>query len=274
MKVRILSFCAVVLAVCSLTASRAVAQTPPPGVSCDPGWLLLSITTNIDLGFPCPPFMAEVWFCMPDPAGAVTPKEMIIIKAVRKLGGGTFPCPLTGAAIRSLGELIMFGINPGGWTVPVNCSEWCEQHPECPCPSEYPQWVAANGSCGKLVPEGDSISVVMCGEIGGEGQNCFYAYHVCKNSSGGMNWKWVSKKTPANCPGFGMSSECVMPLCDNEAYPTPDPPDTCKPDDSSSVAPPVKPEISGVGMVSNGNRAAVEAIPVRYFDKGTRKENE
>lgn len=269
------TLCAASLAVLSLTVFTADirGQTPPPGVSCPAGWLQMSITTNIDLGFPCPPFIAEVWFCIPDPAGPITPKEMLVIKAVRKLGGGPFPCPLMGMAIRQLGEFIMFNLNPGGWQVPVSCNPWCQEHPECPCPSLYPQWVAANGSCGKMVPEEDSMSVVMCGEVDGEGQNCYYSYQVCKNEHGAINRRWVGKQVSAMCPGFGMSSECVVPLCDNIGVPELPTGDTCKEDTTGTPFLP-RTDFSGVGTVQGGGSRAVEEVPGRYFDKGARKWDE
>lgn len=269
-------FCTALLAVAlSLSSSRGLlAQTPPPGVVCDAGWLLLSISTIIDQGFPCPPFAAEVWFCIPNPLGPILPKEQLVIKAVRKLGGGPFSCPLTGADIRGLGEHIMFDLNPGGWSISVDCSEWCEQHPECPCPAEYPQWVSSNGSCGKLVPEGDSTSVVMCGEISGPGQNCYYAYHVCKKADGTVVKQWVSKKTSTNCPGAGTSEDCVMPLCDNTNNPTPDPPDTCQPDDSGSVSLPGNGDLSGIGLYRDGKHQTATMVPGVYFDEAIREENE
>lgn len=257
----------------SLFARDLAAQTPPPGVTCPTGWLQMSITTIIDPGFPCVAFNAEVWFCIPDPAGPITPKEMLIIKAVRNIDGGTFPCPLTGSAVRQLGEFIMFNMNPGGWQVPVNCSQWCFDHPDCPCPALYPQWVAVNGSCGKIVPEGDSVSIVMCGEVDGEGQNCYYSYQVCKRSNGSIYSRWVGKQIQLMCPGFGMSSECVVPLCDNVWEPEKTKRDTCT-EDSTGTRFFSEPDLSGVGMVKDGDSKGREGIQGEFFDKGTRKEDE
>ena len=172
---------------------------------------------------------------MPDTSvgGTITPKEQIIVKAVRNLDANTFPCPLTGAAIRQLGEHIMFDRNPGKWTVPVNCSEWCEQNPGCPCPALYPQWVSSNGSCGKVVLEGSQASVVMCGEVDEEGANCYYLYHVCKEADGSINRKWVGKQVGNACPGTSGDPECTIPLCDNQNDPPPPSTEPCDPQENS-----------------------------------------
>lgn len=75
------------------------------------------------------------------------------------------------------------------------------------------------------------------------------------------------------CPGFGMSSECVVPLCDNIGVPELPTGDTCKEDTTGTPFLP-RTDFSGVGTVQGGGSRAVEEVPGRYFDKGARKWDE
>lgn len=259
--------CAVVLAALlfSFSARDSSAQLPPPGVTCPTGWLLgVEIFQNVVI---CPPSTIatlEVWFCYPDPSGGITPREQLVIKAIRNQGANQFPCPLTGIMVRQLAEWIMFDRNPAGWTVPVNCSPWCLQYPDCPCPALYPQWTAVNGSCGKVVPDGSDVSVVMCGEVDGEGQNCYYSYQVCKKPNGSIWKRWVGKQIQLFCPGGGMSPECTMPLCDDVGMPEeptgegcPEPPPTVMPSN---------PDLSSIETANDSSNETSETMPKAHLD--------
>lgn len=257
----------------SFSSRDMLAQTPPPGVTCPTGWLLMMEPfPNTLMCSPPTTEDLEVWFCIPDPSGPITPKEQIVIKAIRILGGGGLPCPnpLSGTAVRQFGEIIMFDRNPGGWTVPVNCSPWCLEHPECPCPALYPQWVASNGSCGKIVPDASGTNIVMCGEVDVPGQNCYYSYQVCKRPNG-QTWKrWVGKQISLNCPGTSGDPECSMPLCDGVNDPEEPTGDPCE---ESTITVPEQ-GLSSVEPLNNGDNVSATPVPRTSDDKGARKENE
>lgn len=271
---RLLFTTLLVITVLFVQSSTVFAQNPPPaGVACDPGWLLMMEPFPQTQICPTGPrYNLEVWFCMPDPSGPVVPKEQIVIKAIRVLGGGALPCPIQGSTVRILGESIMFDRNPGGWTTHVECSEWCEEHPGCPCPALYPQWVSANGSCGKVVPEGSSTSVVMCGESGAPGQNCYYKYHVCKDPEGGLTSKWTGKLIQVTCPGGGTDPECTMPLCDNVGMPEQPTGDTCDQDTTGAMM--KDQDLSSIRPPNSNSNGTAGTTSRSYFDRGTRKESE
>lgn len=251
------------------TSTSFAQSNPPPGASCGPVWLLKStMLYNVKPKGCLQSFHVIVWYCVPDSTTLVFPKEQIVIKAVTVVGGGPFPCPLSGKDMRNIGEFIMFEMNPEGWTPPT-CSEWCNQHPECFCPVNYPQWVFGNGSCGRTVMVADTTSIVMCGETDDEnGQNCYYLYHVCKI---GIQLKrtLVGKITPDNCPAFGMPSECSIPMCDPTAVVTTPPPDTCGGPESTS--PVGNPELSSVGSPVQ-KREIVTSSQHEPFSKAIRRE--
>jgi len=113
----------------------------------------------------------------------------------------------------------------------------------------------------------------MCGEVDGEGQNCYYSYQVCKNSSGGIWRRWVGKQITLTCPPAPWYAECTVPLCDNVGRPEEPPRDTCKEDTTGTQTLP-KPDLSGVGIVNGSGSNVVEGVTGKYCDKGVRKDNE
>ena len=230
--------CVLCLPLYFLGSHRASAQitcSPCP----QPGWI--SATATAVIPNPCPGQSGTVTvkycYCYPDPNGAVFPKTQLIVNEI--VIYPTLPCALDGPIMRTLKEELI-RLNPTNTDICAttpNCSQWCMNHPNCHCPSAYPQWTVKSAGCVKeqYYSEWDEendveinvgISYHSCGTA-----YCTSVFEVCCDN-GSPQPRWLASSFENDCgtdPGCYVVCESMqnptISCCDANGNPVPHCPD-------------------------------------------------
>ncbi len=158
-----------VTSVLLLVAGSAIARA-----QCAPGWIGAVITVTMPVA--CNggiPTLMNVYVCWPDPAGPVWPKEQYQITSV-SFPNGPWGCELSAGEMRTLGGIVI-SMNPANLPCGPDCNPWCDEHPECPCPSLRPQWNVSFASCWMATNQGEPSWVPCVNPVG----ICIDYYNVC-----------------------------------------------------------------------------------------------
>ena len=142
-----LSLCVGILLTTVVTKSSAQAPCAP---ACLNGYLAKTIT--IQVPDPCNPansVTAIICYCYPDPLGPVFPKEQMIIQTITLQPAS--PCPPDPILMREWKRLALLKhLDDTDACVGVpDCGEWCQENPQCFCPSAFATWELSSGTCMK-----------------------------------------------------------------------------------------------------------------------------
>ncbi len=169
---------------------------------CAFGYLCGTTTFPVpNISCPTPPsnLTVTVTYCYPDPTGPIFPRTQVEIQTVNVQPA----CVLTAAAMDMVKEKLVEAIASCSQT--VECSEWCDEHEDCFCPSAYAEWTVNATACMKFKTDGSTgYDYFPCG-VG----TCVSLYQVCCRN-GNPDAKWLGTQADAgNCLG---QQDCV-PLC-------------------------------------------------------------
>ncbi len=204
-----------------------------PDGCCASGWC--KGKTSFTMPNPCvdpnnPNVLVTVDYCYPYPGGPTIPPSQFVISQVAV----SPPCTNIGPSEMRLIMELLIEQNPYGIVncSAIPCSQWCDNHPDCICPSSFAQFQVNITACMQTWtnPVNNEQVYSNCGWA-----ECISIYEVC--CRGGVpDATWIGTGGLDECTGSleGCIAMCVnsaaedKECCDENGDPCPQGPNGCE----------------------------------------------